>query len=447
MSTIQGWSSALAGRALNGLPEGFAIALFAWILLRVVGRRSASTRFAVWLSALLAIAVLPLLGGLAATSVPAATVAAMPAITVPSLWASVLFIMWAVVAGGALFRVGLGVWQLRKLRAGTKPVDPASLDPLLQTTLAEFQVSRTVTLAVSEHLRVPTAIGFFKPMIVLPAWALAELSTEELNSILIHELAHVQRRDDWTNLAEKALRALLFFNPAVWWIANQISLEREMACDDVVLSRTANPRAYAACLVAVAERSFMRRGLALAQAAVGRVRQTSRRVSQILDANRPGATRVWKPALCLLTLFSAVCFITRSQTPELVAFQDAPVRVASASAPVAGSVSNQIATVIPATLKTVTPLKTKVTAARKTARPTLPAARSLEAKRTQPTVPTVLQATLPDDRQFGVQTVFVVMQTGDGSSLPVSWTICIWRVTVVNSTPAPIEIAIPVKSI
>ena len=97
----------------------------------------------------------------------------------------------------------------------------------------------------------------------------------ELNSILIHELAHLERRDDWTNLAQKVLRALLFFHPAVWWVERQLSLEREMACDDVVLSRTANPRAYAECLVTVAERSLMRRGLALAQAAVSKMRQTT----------------------------------------------------------------------------------------------------------------------------------------------------------------------------
>ena len=446
MSTIQGWSSAIAGHALNGLPEGLAIALFAWILLRFMGRRSSSTRFAVWFSALLAIAGLPLLGGLPTNPASDKTATAARSITAPSSWALALLIVWAVVAFLGLLRIGLGLWQLRRLRATSDPVDPAGLDPVLQRTLTEFQLSRIVTLAVSGQLRVPAAIGFFEPMIVLPAWAIEELSAQELNSILVHELAHLQRRDDWTNLAEKVLRALLFFHPAVWWIENQLSLEREMACDDVVLSRTANPRAYAECLIAVAEKSFLRRGLALAQAAVGRMRQTSRRVSQILDANRPGTTQVWKPALCLVTLFSAVCFITRSQTPELVAFQGVPMPGASSSAPVAGGISNTLAAVIPASLKTVRPVKAAVQAARKTTQPTLPAARSLEATLTHPTLPRAVQASaiMPVEIQSGVQTVFVVVQTRDGSQAPVAWTVCIWRVTVWNSTPAPIA---PVKSI
>jgi beta-lactamase regulating signal transducer with metallopeptidase domain len=177
------------------------------------------------------------------------------------------------IAMAGLLRVGLGLWQLRKVRAGSEVIELAGLDPLLQRTLGEFQPSRKVAIATSEKVMVPAAIGFFRPMIVLPSWALRELSTAELNSILIHELAHLQRRDDWTNLAQKVLRAVLFFHPAVWWVERQLSLEREMACDEVVLSRTANPRAYAECLVTVAERSFMRRGLALAHAARWRKRR------------------------------------------------------------------------------------------------------------------------------------------------------------------------------
>jgi Zn-dependent protease with chaperone function len=181
-------------------------------------------------------------------------------------------------------------------------------------------------------VRVPTAIGFFKPLVVIPSWALHELSTSELNSILIHELAHLRRRDDWTNLAQQILKALFFFHPAVWWIQNQLTLEREMACDDAVLAETTNPRGYAQCLVSVAEKSFMRRGVALAQAIVNRMRQTSLRVSRILDVNRCGATRVWKPALYSVATFFVVCLVSLPHAPELVAFEDAVPNVAMAGA-------------------------------------------------------------------------------------------------------------------
>jgi beta-lactamase regulating signal transducer with metallopeptidase domain len=331
-----------AERMLNGVIEGLAIALFVGLLLHLIGRRNSGMRFAVLLAALFSIAALPLLSVVTPSSASVQN-SAVWAVTVPSLWATYLLLAWAAVAGVGLSRVALGLWQLRKLRTESEVIDPASLDEALQRTLGEFQSSRPVSLAVSERQTVPAAIGFFHPMVVLPAWALRELSTTELNSILIHELAHLRRRDDWTNLAQKVLRAMLFFHPAVWWVERQLSLEREMACDDVVLSRTANPRAYAECLVTVAERSVMRRGLALAQAAVSKMRQTTLRVSQILDGNR-SATRVWKPALGLVTVASGIFVIGLARAPELIAFRDsASVSLASdvvpSSLPVAAPVA------------------------------------------------------------------------------------------------------------
>src|SRR5437762_4116518 len=113
-----------------------------------------------------------------------------------------------------------------------------------------------------------------------------ELSDDELNSILLHELGHLRRRDDWTNLAQKILQALLFFHPAVWWIDSRLALEREAACDDLVVAKTCDARGYAKCLVSVAEKSVGRRPFAVAVAAVSRIRETTARLTRILDQNR-----------------------------------------------------------------------------------------------------------------------------------------------------------------
>jgi beta-lactamase regulating signal transducer with metallopeptidase domain len=332
-----------AERLLNSMFEGIAIGLFAWILLQVVGRRNSSTRFAVWFSALLAIAAMPVVGGAASSASPASV--ASSAITVPVSWALCLFVIWAVGASVALLRVGVGLWQLRKLRANCSAIDITTLDPVLRSTLHTFRAIRSVELRQSDRLQVPTAIGFLKPAVVLPTWAMQDLSTEELNAILIHELAHLRRRDDWTNLAQQIVKALLFFHPAVWWIESKLALEREMACDDAVLAETANPRSYAQCLISMAEKSFLRRSLALAQAAVNRVHQTSLRVSQILDANRSRATRVWKPALYSVAAFFVACLVSLSHTPELVAFKDRIPEVTFASAAPANEILNTAANI------------------------------------------------------------------------------------------------------
>ncbi len=126
----------------------------------------------------------------------------------------------------------------------------------------------------------------FVPSLPFPAWALQEIPADELQAICLHELAHLRRWDDWTNLAQKILKAIFFFHPAVWFIENRLSLEREMACDDAVLAANFSPRVYAESLLGLAEKSFLRRGIELAQAAVGQVWQLKLRIVEILRRDR-----------------------------------------------------------------------------------------------------------------------------------------------------------------
>jgi bla regulator protein blaR1 len=336
-----------AERAVNCVAEGTVITLLAWILVRATPRQNSGTRFAVWFWVLLTIAALPLFELCVSGSLSDLTPSVHSVITLPGSWALYIFMAWAAVAGSALLQVGHGFWQVRRLRASCTPVGPESLPPTLRTILEEFQATRPVTLCTTELLRVPTVIGFRKPMIVLPDWVLRELPTDELHTVLLHELAHLRRRDDWTNFAQKICRALLFFHPAVWWIDNRLSLEREMACDDLVLAETANPRAYAQCLISVAEKSLVRRGLALAQAVVHRMRETSLRIAQILDVNRPTATQIWKPALYVAGVLSVGSVACLSHAPKIVAFRDArPSFVASSQLPAPSE-----ATVVPASFR------------------------------------------------------------------------------------------------
>jgi beta-lactamase regulating signal transducer with metallopeptidase domain len=318
-----------AARIVDCLVEGTLVAGFAALVLRVARRQNSGARFAMWFSALMATAALPLFGaGWAGAGTPLATLARRPEITLPGSWALWLFWAWAGIAGIGLVRVGVGLWHLGALRRSCVEIDAELLDPELRETLALSATTtggraRSAALCVSDRVGVPTAIGFVNPVVVIPRWLLQELSPSELKQIVLHELAHLQRWDDWTNLAQKIVKALLFFHPAVWWIEKQVSLEREMACDDAVLAETANPHAYAECLTHLAEKSFVRRSLALAQAVLGRIRQTSLRVAQILDADRPRATKyAWKPAVALVAGFAVVCAVFVSRAPRLVAFED-----------------------------------------------------------------------------------------------------------------------------
>lgn len=308
--------------ALNSLPEGLLLALFAWLLLRLIGRQNSGTRFAVWFTALMAVAGLSLFGGfeLNKGGILALTTHFNAHVTIPSFWAEIIFATWIIFTGIALARIAIGLWQVWAIRRSCTEIDCSELNAATLQTLEQHSAGRRVRLAISDRVKVPAAFGFWKPMIVLPVWTLRELTPAELNPILIHELTHLKRRDDWTNLLQKLVRAVFFFHPAVWWIDSRLSLEREMACDDAVLANTGNPHAYASSLIGILEKSCARRGWTMAQAAVRRARDLSLRITQILDAKRPTTTKIWKPALALTSIFSLACFGLSSCMPRMVSF-------------------------------------------------------------------------------------------------------------------------------
>jgi beta-lactamase regulating signal transducer with metallopeptidase domain len=371
-----------AARIVDCLVEGTLVAAFAGLVLRMARRWNSGARFAVWFSALLAMAALPLFAGTwwngAAASLT--TLPQRPEITLPGSWALWLFGAWAGIAAFGLARVCVGLWRLRSLRSSCVEIGAAALDSELRQALVGESRDRSQTrrarLCVSDQVSVPTVIGFVNPAVAIPRWLLHELSPSELQQILLHELAHLQRWDDWTNLAQKILKALLFFHPAAWWIEKQLSLEREMACDDAVVAETANPRAYAECLTHLAEKSFVRRSLALAQAALGRIRQTSLRVAQILDADRPSVpTHSGKPAVLLVAGFAIACATGISRAPRLVGFEDSFPKAAqiakvssapSAASPSAALLASPSSASLRATETGITPrpVKAKLTAPR-----------------------------------------------------------------------------------
>ena len=315
-----------AENLLNSLPLGVALTALAWVANRLLQRSGAVFRFSVWLAAMFGIVLIPLVLALRGQGAIASTPQSTGALILPDSAAGWLLLAWVLGASLGLAQIAYGLLRLRRIRRACTQVPLNQLDPVLRATLEEVQVVRRVSLCVSSSVRVPAALGYFRPAVVFPAWVLADLKPLEIKGILLHELAHLRRYDDWTNLLQKLVRALFFFHPAVWFIDSRLTLEREMACDDVVLSTDFSPRTYAEALLELAEKSFLQRGVLLAQAAVGQVQQLRSRLAEILSWNKSQKARDRSPIsrVVILSFFSLVLVYGLAHPPSLVKFSVQP---------------------------------------------------------------------------------------------------------------------------
>jgi len=431
-------------RLLNTAAEGVVLTGLVWLLLRLLSRQNSGTRFAIWFSALLAIAALPFVSG--SSFLASHFLAVHPPlrgeIVLSRSWVFCLFAAWAAGAGLLLLRLTVGLWRVRRFRRDCSELDLAGVDPAIAGILRALQSSRRVKLCISADAAVPAAIGFFRPAIVFPAWLLPQLSAEELKLVLLHEFAHLRRWDDWTNLAQKILKAVFFFHPAVWWIENRLTLEREMACDDMVLAQTASPRAYASSLISFAEKLQGGRGLALAQALVNRMHQISLRVAQILDPKRPHRTGLWRPVLGFTAGMLALVLGAAPYMPKLVAFRARPSQSAALPTQTAQRALN--AAEQPAHSGMVRPVAERVTqnprhdpeprAISAVFHPRSAAAGPLPLKARSPRRPGLMLASAPRE-EHPIQGTIVILRTAqyDASGSGV-WTLCIWRAGYKNPT-------------
>jgi beta-lactamase regulating signal transducer with metallopeptidase domain len=113
---------------------------------------------------------------------------------------------------------------------------------------------RRVAVRVHPHLRVPAVVGLVRPVILLPLSAMSGLSPQQLEAVLLHELAHIRRHDLLVQIGQMLIEAMLFFNPAVWWISRQVRIEREACADFAAARLLGRPDRYVQALADWAQR-------------------------------------------------------------------------------------------------------------------------------------------------------------------------------------------------
>lgn len=274
-------------------------------------------------------------------------------------WPARIFALWFAVL---LVQLGRIAWSYRYLR-GIKRRSHFATTELrrdFDVWMMASGVHRPAQLLISREILSPMAVGFRTPAVIIPEALLAEFSETELDHVLLHELAHLARRDDWSNLAARLCWAILVLHPAAAWVLRRIEREREIACDDWVVAATGEARPYAACLARLFELCFTRRRALLATGMAERASLLGDRIEMLLRRRREftRAVSVARVAACaaILMLFLAVGSLTprwialaRDEAPAPAAFESqAAPAIPAPAAPAPAAKSSFLAALVAA---------------------------------------------------------------------------------------------------
>jgi uncharacterized protein YjbI with pentapeptide repeats/beta-lactamase regulating signal transducer with metallopeptidase domain len=247
-----------------------------------------------------------------------------------------LFALWLLVAAAGLASLTRSLVVLRRIKLAASPLDE-SVTRRLRRWRHSSRHGRAVALCVSNEVDVPVAVGFRLPTILLPAQVVETEDIADIDQIAMHEYAHLDRYDDWTNLLQRLIERIFWFNPVIAFVGRRISLEREIACDDWVVSQTGRAHRYATCLWKLVESSRLPAKPILAPGALLTPKQITVRIEQLLDARRNALPRL-SPlgALAVGALCIGLIVVQVQRAPVIAITEIAPPQaVAEVKAPTA----------------------------------------------------------------------------------------------------------------
>jgi GWxTD domain-containing protein len=330
VSALRFWAGtavahALGRALLHFLWEGAAIAALLAALL--LFSRSARVRYALALAAMLALPVaFAVTWAISMRSVlplgPAPHFAAPyrmapPGVDFPIAPASADRFSWLVplwMAGVLLcyLRSAVGWAGALRLRRRGVCAAPEFWQGRVHALAARIRISRPVLLLESCIAEIPVTLGWFRPVILLPVGLLAGLPAEQVEAILMHELAHIRRADFAVNLLLSFVEGLLFYHPAVWWISRVVRTEREHCCDDAVVAGRFDARTYAAALARLEHnRAIAREALLAANGG-----NLMRRIRRLLDSPEQPRSAAAPAAIIVLLLLGAAAALAWAPSPK-----------------------------------------------------------------------------------------------------------------------------------
>jgi GWxTD domain-containing protein len=204
----------------------------------------------------------------------------------------------------------ISVWRLR--RRGVWPAADAWVMQLANLR-DRLSISRPVALLESVMVSGPVVIGHLRPVILVPAGMLANLPADQMEAVLLHELAHVRRCDYLVNLFQRWTEMLFFYHPAAWWMSRVVRTERENCCDDIAVTAFGNHYRYVQALAAIEQSRLPQSHPALAASAG----PLAGRIHRILQRRAGTEVRGVLSSLILLGATAMLAFAGWQQTQML----------------------------------------------------------------------------------------------------------------------------------
>jgi beta-lactamase regulating signal transducer with metallopeptidase domain len=164
-----------------------------------------------------------------------------------------IVLIWFLIICARSLQLGVGLYGTYRIKRVRVAAVKGHWPGRMQQLADGLGIRQTIAFLESGLAKTPMVIGHLKPVVLVPIGLLAALSTAEVEAILIHELAHIRRRDYLVNMLQSLLEIVFFFNPAVLWISKMIKTERENCCDDLALAQDHNKANYIRALVSCEE--------------------------------------------------------------------------------------------------------------------------------------------------------------------------------------------------
>lgn len=188
-------------------------------------------------------------------------------------------------------------------------------------------IQRPIKVRLSQLVESPITYQFFRPIILLPVSLFTHLSDEQIEVLILHELAHIKRNDYLVNLLQSIIEVLFFYHPLIWWMSKQVRLEREHCCDDRVMNLRYNPMLYAQTLTQIQGQHYSFK-TKLAMSATGNKGDFSKRIFRLFQQKEPYATlRNSVAALLLLVLSGAMMAFYPKQASPIISSESTSVIV------------------------------------------------------------------------------------------------------------------------